>query len=77
MKLYILYVLYGIYNLLYEAISISLMFFAEIYLNGFLIPERFIWNKNGTKRVHPIIWANKRCEAGSAGYKRYNPDKAG
>ncbi len=51
------YAVYIIYNLVYEFISFYIILFAETYLNGFLIPDKFIWNEDGTKRQHPVIWA--------------------
>jgi hypothetical protein len=57
MARYILYIVYVVYNLFYEAVSVILILYAETYLNGFLIPDKFLWNKDGTKREHPIIWA--------------------
>lgn len=51
------YAIYIIYNLFYEAVSLILILYAETYLNGFLIPDKFIWNEDGTKRTHPVIWA--------------------
>jgi|SRR5271156_3063084 len=50
------YIAYGIYNLIYLKIILFLLLFAETYLNSFLIPDKFLWNENGTKREHPIIW---------------------
>jgi len=48
------YIIYIIYNLIYETVSLFLILYAESYLNGFLIPESFIWNKKGTKKEHPV-----------------------
>ncbi len=47
---------YVVYNLFYEVVSLFLILYAETYLNGILIPDKFIWNKDGTKRQYPIIW---------------------
>jgi hypothetical protein len=51
------YVIYIAYNLIYELVSLFIILYAETYLNSFLIPDKFIWNKDGTKRIHPVIWA--------------------
>jgi len=48
------YIIYIVYNLIYEAVSLFLILYAETYLNGFLIPESLIWNKDGTKKQHPV-----------------------
>jgi hypothetical protein len=47
MARYILYIVYVVYNLFYEAVSVILILYAETYLNGFLIPDKFLWNKDG------------------------------
>lgn len=38
--------MYGIYNLLFQIASIGFLFYANTYLNGFIIPDRLRW-KNG------------------------------
>ena len=55
---YILYTVYVVYNLFYEMVSVLLILYAETYLNSFLIPDKFIWNSDGTKRMHSVIWAS-------------------
>lgn len=40
------YIMYGIYNILFQIASIGFLFYANTYLNGFIIPDRLRW-KNG------------------------------
>jgi len=42
-------ILYSIYNILYQVLSFGLLFFANTYLNGFLIPASLKW-KDGQLR---------------------------
>lgn len=43
------YIIYGIYNLVFQIASIGFLFYANTYLNGSIIPERLRW-KNGELR---------------------------
>lgn len=36
-------ILYSIYNIVYQTLSLGLLFFANTYLNGFLIPASLKW----------------------------------
>jgi hypothetical protein len=51
------YLAYGIFNIFYIRVILFVLLYAETYLNSSLIPDKFVWNKDGTKREHPIIWA--------------------
>ncbi len=48
-KLMMSYIIYGIYNLVFQIASIGFLFYANTYLNGFIIPDRLRW-KNGELR---------------------------
>jgi hypothetical protein len=37
------YILYGLYNLIYQIATIAFLFFANTYLNSFLIPDSLKW----------------------------------
>lgn len=50
------YLIYIGYNFLYLKIACFLLLYFETYVNGSLIPDKFIWNKDGTRRNHPVIW---------------------
>lgn len=43
------YIIYGFYALIYQVLSIWFLFYANTYLNGFLIPKSFRW-KDGKLR---------------------------
>jgi hypothetical protein len=43
------YIIYGIYNLVFQIVSIGFLFYVNTYLNGFIIPDRLRW-KNGELR---------------------------
>lgn len=43
------YILYGIYNITYQVLTIAFLFFANTYLNSFFIPNSFLW-KDGKQR---------------------------
>ncbi len=53
---FFLYAVYILYNYIYLNIILFVLLYANTYLNEFLIPDRFIWNTNGTKREQPVIW---------------------
>jgi len=40
------YLIFGIYNLLYQALSICFFLYANTYLNGFLVPHNYYWEVN-------------------------------
>lgn len=40
------YVIYGVYNVLFQIASIGFLFYANTYLNGLIIPDSLRW-KNG------------------------------
>lgn len=37
------YILYGLYNLIYQIATFAFLFFANTYLNSFLIPDMLKW----------------------------------
>lgn len=37
------YILYGLYNVIYQIVSIAFLFFANTYLNSFIIPDSLKW----------------------------------
>lgn len=37
------YIIYGLYNLIYQVATIAFLFFANTYLNIFIIPDRLKW----------------------------------
>ena len=43
------YILYTLYNLIYQVFSLAFLFYANTYLNDFFIPENLIW-KDGKLR---------------------------
>ena len=43
------YILYGLYNVIYQMGTIAFLFFANTYLNDFLIPDSLKW-RNGKLR---------------------------
>lgn len=47
------YALYFIYNLCFAIISIYTILFLETYVNGLFIPDKFVWDKEGTRRDPP------------------------
>lgn len=38
------FIIFGIYNLAYQAITIMFLLYANTYLNNFFIPEKFRWD---------------------------------
>jgi hypothetical protein len=40
-----IYILYGLYNLIYQIATIVFLFFANTYLNSFVIPDNLKWRK--------------------------------
>lgn len=50
------YVIYGLYNLIYQVLSICFLFYANTYLNDFFIPNRFRW-KDGKLREDLTVLA--------------------
>lgn len=43
------YIIYGLYNLIYQVLSICFLFYANTYINDFFIPDSFRW-KDGKLR---------------------------
>lgn len=43
------YILYGLYNIVYQLVTIAFLFFANTYLNDFIIPSSLKW-RNGKLR---------------------------
>lgn len=43
------YIMYGFYNLIYQAVSLWLLLYASAYVNGFFIPDSLRW-KDGKLR---------------------------
>jgi hypothetical protein len=43
------YIIYGIYNIAYQLLSLFLLFYAFVYINGLFIPDSFMWH-NGKLR---------------------------
>ena len=43
------YIIYGVYNLIFQIISIGFLFYANTYLNGFIIPDRLRWENGKLK----------------------------
>lgn len=43
------YILYGLYNVIYHIATIAFLFFANTYLNDFIIPDSLKW-RNGKLR---------------------------
>ena len=37
------YILYGLYNVIYQIATIAFLFFANTYLNSFIIPDNLKW----------------------------------
>jgi len=37
------YILYGLYNIIYQIATIAFLFFANTYLNSFIIPDSLRW----------------------------------
>lgn len=37
------YILYGLYNVIYQIVSIAFLFFANTYINCFIIPDSLKW----------------------------------
>lgn len=37
--------LYSVYNLVYQVLSLGVLFFANTYLNNFIIPDRLRWKE--------------------------------
>ena len=37
------YILYSLYNIIYQIATIAFLFFANTYLNGFIIPDSLRW----------------------------------
>jgi len=37
------YILYGLYNIIYQIATIAFLFFANTYLNSFIIPDSLKW----------------------------------
>lgn len=53
---YIKYLFFTIYNLIYQLLSFGILLYGQTYLNTFLIPDKFLWNDNGTRRERTVIW---------------------
>lgn len=43
------YIIYGVYNLLFQIASIGFLFYANTYLNGFIIPDCLRWKRGELK----------------------------
>jgi hypothetical protein len=43
------FIIYGFYNLIYQILSICFLFYANTFLNGFLIPNSFLWENHKPK----------------------------
>jgi hypothetical protein len=43
------YIIYGIYNLLFQIATIGFLFYANTYLNVFIIPDSLRWKNNALK----------------------------
>lgn len=43
------YVIFGLYNMAYQVLSIGILFFANTYINDIFIPDRYRW-KDGALR---------------------------
>jgi len=49
------YILYGLYNLIYQILTLWLLLLANTYYNWFFIPNNFLW-KDGKQREN-WFWA--------------------
>jgi hypothetical protein len=50
------YIIYLIYNLIFEGITIFFLLYSSVYLNGWIIPDKYLWNENGIMRSDLITY---------------------